>query len=454
MQALKKILVADDDEFIRLSLKILLEKEHYSVVEAETIESVLSNAQLTNPDLVLLDMNFSYDTTSGLEGLSVLPHIISLNIPVILLTAYGSIELAVEGLKLGASDFIEKPWEKTRLLKSIEQQLELRCLKTENESIKNYLTDNKFTNEHWVCESESLHSLNCMLKSICGTDVNVLITGENGTGKSHLAKHIHSLSNRSSKPFISANMAAIPENLFESELFGHQKGSFTDAKQSRIGRFKLASSGTLFLDEIGALPISLQAKLLRVLESGEFEVLGTNDTQVSNARIISATNADLPQMIRKGIFRQDLLYRLNTVVLNIPPLRERKADIPIFIARFLFNFSKKYQKPDLTITTESIDFLMRYSWPGNVRELSHVIERAVLLSSTKTVEVENILIDKIDATEEESVDIEPLECMEKKLILRALKVSNGKVAEAANLISISRNALYRRMEKFGISYEG
>ena len=444
------ILIADDDEDIRLALELLLMADGYHVIEAGNVKDVIIKASRHQPDLILLDMNFSRDTTSGQEGLDILSQLKPYNIPVILMTAWGSIELAVKGLKQGASDFIEKPWNKLTLLKSIKQQLSFARIKDEHQGYRQLLA--KEDNKPWVCQSNSMLAIEQLINQIAPTDANVLILGENGTGKSLLAERIHQLSIRRSSPFISVNMAAIPEALFESELFGHQKGAFTDAKQNRVGRFQLADQGSLFFDEIGSLPLSLQPKLLRVLETGQYEVLGSSQTQITNVRLISATNADLNQLVIDKAFRQDLLYRLNTLVITIPPLRERLADIKPLADNFIAQFSTKYHKAKLTLCQDAIDKLQHHNWPGNIRELSHTIERAVLLTLSNEISAEQLLLNIAD-TGISAIALQPLEQAERQLIEKALSVTSGQVIEAAKLLEISRNALYRRLEKFGIKYE-
>lgn len=444
------ILVADDDEDIRLALELLLVAEGYQVIEASNTKDVIIKAARHQPDLILLDMNFSRDTTSGQEGLDILSQLKSHNIPVILMTAWGSIELAVNGLRQGASDFVEKPWNKLKLLNSIKQQLSFARIKDEHKGYRQLLAQEE--NKPWVCQSASMVGIEQLIHQIAPTDANILILGENGTGKSLLAERIHQLSSRQSSPFISVNMAAIPETLFESELFGHQKGAFTDAKQNRVGRFQLADQGSLFFDEIGSLPLSLQPKLLRVLESGQYEVLGSSQTQTTNVRLISATNADLNQLVAENEFRQDLLYRLNTLVITIPPLRERLEDIQSLAEIFIVQFSTKYHKSRLTLSQKSIDKLKLHSWPGNIRELSHTIERAVLLAIGNEISAQQLLLDIAD-TGSSAMVLQPLEQAERQLIEKAMSVTSGQVIEAAKLLDISRNALYRRLEKFGIKYE-
>ena len=443
------ILIADDDEDIRLALNLLLSSEGYQIIEAANAKEIIIQSNRQQPDLVLLDMNFSRDTTSGQEGLAILEQLQPLNIPVILMTAWGSIELAVQGLQKGASDFIEKPWNKLKLLNSIKQQLSFSRVKEQNQGYRQLLAPENKT--AWVCQSPSMQAIETLIGQIAPTDANILILGENGTGKSLLAERIHQLSLRQHAPLITVNMAAIPENLFESELFGHQKGAFTDAKQNRIGRFELADKGTLFFDEIGSLPLSLQPKLLRVLETGQFEILGSSQTQVADVRLISATNADLNQLVSKQAFRQDLLYRLNTLVITIPPLRERLEDIAALADNFISKFSDKYGKHALAISACALNKLKQHNWPGNIRELSHVIERAVLLSTTNEITALQLLLDNANNISDEVV-LQPLEQAEKQLIEKAMTVTGGQVIEAAKLLDISRNALYRRLEKFAIHH--
>jgi len=444
------LLIADDDEDIRLALNLLLSSEGYRIIEAQNAKEInlaTSNQQI---DLILLDMNFSRDTTSGQEGLAILTQLNTLNIPTILMTAWGSIELAVKGLQLGAKDFIEKPWHKMKLLNSIKQQLNNAKISEQNQGYRALLSATETSS--WVCQSTSMLAIEQLIIQIAPTDANVLILGENGTGKSLLAERIHQLSQRQQAPLITVNMAAIPENLFESELFGHQKGAFTDAKQHRIGRFQLAEKGTLFFDEIGSLPLTLQPKLLRVLETGQFEVLGSSQTQTADVRLISATNADLKQLVADKAFRQDLLYRLNTLVITLPPLRERLDDIAKLAESFIAKFSKKYQKSNLVLSACALSKLKQHSWPGNIRELSHVVERAVLLTIANVITSQQLMLEVADNIEQ-SVQLQPLEQAERQLIEKALATTNGQVIEAAKLLDISRNALYRRLEKFGIQHE-
>lgn len=453
------ILIADDDEDIRLALELMLMANNYKVIEASNAKEVIIQTERQKPNLVLLDMNFSRDTTSGQEGLDILNQLKQSNIPVILMTAWGSIELAVNGLKQGACDFIEKPWQKEKLLNSIEQQLSFSRIKQEHQGYRQLLSaeqpdlpSSSGNAQNWVCQSKAMLAIEQLVTQIAPTDANVLILGENGTGKSLLAERIHQLSTRKTNPLITVNMAAIPDNLFESELFGHQKGAFTDAKQNRIGRFQLADQGSLFFDEIGSLPLALQPKLLRVLETGQYEIVGSSQTQVANIRLISATNANLTQLVSDGAFRQDLLYRLNTLVITMPPLRERLNDIQPLAESFIAKFSQRYHKPLLALSTSAIEKLKHHHWPGNIRELSHVIERAVLLTTEQIITEQQLLLESI-GTENKTITLQPLEQAERALIEKTMAVTSGHVIEAAKLLEISRNALYRRLEKFNISFD-
>lgn len=440
------ILVADDDDDIRLALTMLLSSKGYKFYEAKSPHTACQ-ILIDHPDvdLALLDMNFSRDTTSGAEGLDLLAEFKRVDVPVILMTAWGTIDIAVQGLKQGACDFIEKPWNNTRLLNCIEHHLSNLSTATNNEI-------SRYKHDKWIGYSPAMKKLEYLVSQIAPTDANVLILGENGTGKSQLAYRIHQLSNRKNKPFIEVNIGSIPESLFEAELFGHQKGAFTDAKRSREGRFELADSGTLFLDEIATLPINLQPKLLRVLESGQYEELGSSKTKKVNVRLISATNSDLTTMVKESSFRQDLLYRLNTLVISLPPLRERIEDITPLSYYFIEYFCKKYNKSIISITDNALLQLQHYSWPGNIRELSHVIERAVLLCAINKITPEYLSIDTL-IPQNKNQPIQSLAATEKETIQQALEKTKGNIADASRLLDISRNALYRRLEKYAIQYD-
>ena len=436
---MKRILIIDDHVDVRLSARIVLESHGYSCTEADHPNVGLALLQNQQIDLILLDMNFTKDTTSGEEGLGFLKELNrqQLTIPVIVITAWAKVDLAVKAMQLGASDFVEKPWKNVKLLESIENQLTL-----ENTS------DSQPSNGFLALGEHSKSLINAASR-IAKTDANVLITGENGSGKSLLAQYIHDNSPRAKHDMVSVNMATIPDNLFESELFGHTKGAFTDAKENREGRFTLANDSTLFLDEIGTLPMPLQAKMLRVLETGEYEILGSSKTQTSNARIISATNADLEKAISNGEFRRDLLFRLNTLVLTIPPLRERQDEIALLANHFIKKHCHRYGFEPLLLTNAALEKLKTHSWPGNVRELSHVLERAVIMTDGDSIDDTHLQLEL--STQHESVPLMNLEQAEKLMINNALKHFDGNVIAAGEFLGLSKSAIYRRIEKFNIS---
>lgn len=442
------ILVIDDRPEIVVSAQFVLEDHGYQVISAKSPNDAKDVLSEQHVDLILLDMNFSLDTTSGEEGLEFLSWLQrqKVNAAIVAMTAWSNVELAVKAMQLGAGDFIEKPWKNQRLLQVISQQLELLGLKSLTKKLQQRL-EPAASEETYQWRSLCMLELMDQVKSVAQADVSILLTGENGTGKSQLAEYIHQVSSRNAGPLISVNMGAISESLFESEMFGHKKGAFTDAKSDRIGRFELAKGGSLFLDEIANIPLSQQAKLLRVLESGEYEVLGTSLTEVTDIRIISATNANCSELINKDEFREDLFYRLNTIEFNLPPLRERVEDI-VPLAMYLLNrFTSKYNKQPMTFDKEAEQLLQSYHWPGNIRELSHILERATLLNRDSIITAAGLNINSVN-TNGESIAMMTLEQAEKTLIKKALITAAGNITQSAQLLGITKSSLYRRLEKY------
>lgn len=444
------ILIIEDSPEIRLSARFILEDNGYQVLECDspfTAHTLIEDSQAI--DLILLDMNFTRDTTSGNEGMAFLKHLHKqqLDIPVIAMTAWSSVDLAVRAMQLGACDFIEKPWQNQRLLKLLDQQLTLKKLNKQNQKLQQQLNDH--TSPTFVYQSHAMQQLISQLAKVAKTDANILLTGENGTGKSQLAQWLHQQSTRHTQPFIAVNMGAIVESLFESEMFGHKKGAFTDAKNERIGRFELADNGSLFLDEIANIPLPQQAKLLRVLESQEFEMVGASQTKKTNVRLISATNGDIATLIKQGQFREDLYYRVNTLEFVIPPLRERMEDIVPLCEHFINLHAKKYSSAMLTLSECAKQALNHYPWPGNVRELSHVIERAILLAATDTLTANDLNLQSNQSSN--TLPLMTLEHAERQLINLALKQTQGHIPNAAKLLGLGKSSMYRRLEKYGIT---
>ncbi len=447
-----QILVVDDSPEIRLSAAFILEDQGFDVLEAENhhyAQTVLSENRV---DLILLDMNFSLDTTSGEEGLRFLTWLSKSDfiIPVIAMTGWSNVDLAVNAMRLGACDFIEKPWNNQRLMQIIRQQLKMTGLQVQNQKLKQQLES--VVEQDFTWRSAAMQKLLNQIDSVAATDASILLTGDNGTGKSHLAQRIHQQSDRAGNAFISVNMGAISESLFESEMFGHKKGAFTDAKENRIGRFELAKHGTLFLDEIANIPQSQQAKLLRVLESGEYEVLGSSQTQRADSRIISATNGDISQLITDGAFREDLYFRLNTIELRVPSLKERIQDITPLAKHFIALHGKKYKREELSLTPGAIQALEAYHWPGNVREMSHLMERAVLLAQGSSLEQEDLHLSNLK--QNNNLPMMTLDQAEQILIEQALELSHNNVPKAGILLGLTKSTMYRRLEKYGIQAHG
>jgi len=453
---MNKILIVDDQLDVRMSASIALSNHGFSCVEADSPLQAMHIVTSEKIDLILLDMNYSSDTTSGQEGLTFLQQLQSKNIsvPVVVMTAWASIDIAVQAMQLNAVDFIEKPWKNTRLVAIVKQQIDSAKLHKENARYT-ALSRPSITQEYFA-KSPAMLELLGKAKRAAQTDANILLTGENGTGKSLLANYIHQHSSRADNRFVSVNMGAVPDSLFESELFGHKKGAFTDAKENRLGRFDIASDGTLFLDEIGSLGGNLQSKVLRVLETGEYEVVGSSQTEKTNARIISATNANLEKMIENDQFRRDLLFRLNTIELHIPPLRERPEDITLLAEQLLDKHATKYNRTGMSLSSAAHSAILLHPWVGNVRELSHCIERAVIMSDQAVINVNELSLN-INLSPSQHCDnkeknwpLMTLEESEKRALITAIKHFQGNVIEAGDYLGMSKSAIYRRLEKFDI----
>ena len=455
-----RILIADDQADVVAALSLLLKGEGFKIESASSPAGVLKALDGQEFDVVLIDLNYARDTTSGAEGLDLLSKIqaIDPSLPVVVMTAWGSVNLAVEAMRRGARDFMQKPWDNARLLAILRTQVELAQalrrgsrLEAENIALRDSVSEAGTEIPQIIAQSPAMKSVLKLVERIGPADANVLIMGENGTGKEVITRVLHSISSRRSKPLISVNVGALAEGVFESELFGHVRGAFTDAKSDRVGRFELADGGTLFLDEIGNVPLNLQAKLLRVIESGEFERVGSSKTQKINVRLLSATNADLNAEVAAGRFRQDLLFRLNTVEIRLPPLRDRLEDIPVLAEHFLRIHRERYRRPLLGFTPEALEALRHHLWPGNVRELDHVIERAVLMSTGNVVTAFDLALEATpDARLSARLEEMSLEDAERLLIKKALARFEGNANRAAEALGLSRSALYRRLQKYGL----
>jgi len=446
------ILVVDDQPDVRDALELLLSGEGYRVVAAAGPEAALDALRGGAIGLVLFDMNYSRDTTSGREGLDLLDSMRALDetLPMVAMTAWGSVDLAVEALQRGASDFIEKPWENNRLVTIVKTQLErneavIRAARLQRNAA---LEQQARVGDGMIAGSARMRELLDMARRVAASDAALLITGENGVGKGMLAEQIHRWSSVADEVFVSVNMGSIPESLFEAEMFGHARGAFTDAREARAGRFELADGGTLFLDEVGNLPAAQQAKLLRVLETGQFERVGENRTRTSRVRLIAATNADLKAMVADGRFRRDLLFRINTVELRIPALRERRDDIVPLAERFLARGNAKYGRA-LAFSRPARDALLAHDWPGNVRELAHAVERAVLLGDGASIEPAHLMLEA-GTVRQQSATVRPLDVVEREAVEQALEAFDGDVMRAAEALGLSRSAMYRRLDKYAI----
>ncbi|MGB9474940.1 MAG: sigma-54 dependent transcriptional regulator [Candidatus Udaeobacter sp.] len=448
---MSRILIADDQRDVLEALRILLKGEGYQTEGATSLAGIFNSLDKKEYALLLMDLNYARDTTSGQEGLSAIPRIrqIDSTLPVVVMTAWATVELAVEAMKRGARDFVTKPWDNQRLLAIVRTQIELasalrrgRKLEAENELLRG-------TMPNLIAQSPSMRPVIEMISRVAPSDANILITGENGTGKSLVARTIHALSPRASHAMITVNMGGLSETLFESELFGHVKGAFTDAKTDRTGRFELADESTLFLDEIANIPLAQQAKLLRVIETGDFERVGSSKTLHANVRIISATNANLDSEVAASRFRQDLLFRLNTIQITLPPLRERRDDIMPLANSFLGQHAERYRKQIAGFDETARERLLQHRFPGNVRELDHIVERAVLMTQDRQVRASDLGLTNGGG---ESRDLEEmsLEEVEAFLIKKALARNDGNARKAAEALGLSRSAFYRRLQQYGL----
>ncbi|HXD48310.1 MAG TPA: sigma-54 dependent transcriptional regulator [Gemmatimonadaceae bacterium] len=447
-----RILVADDQADVLEALRLLLKGAGFDVETVSSPSAALALLERRDFDAMLLDMNYTRDTTSGREGLDLLATLQTLepNMPVVVMTAWGSIDNAVEAMRRGARDYVEKPWDNARLVSILTTQVELgRAL----QRAQRLETENKLLRRdhlpRMIAESPRMQPVLQLMERVGPSDANVLITGEHGTGKELVAQWLHASSARKARSFIAVNMGGLSEGLFESELFGHVKGSFTDAKTDRVGRFELADGGTLFLDEIGTVPLSLQSKLLRVLQTGDVERVGSAKARHVDVRVISATNAVLRLEVAEGRFREDLLFRLNTIEIQLPPLRDRRDDITPLAMYFLRRHAERYRKPLSGFDHGAIQALLAHAWPGNIRELDHAVERAVLLAQGDQVRVVDLGLRGGSAAAPRLEDL-PLEDVEKVLIQKALSRYEGNVSRAAQALGLSRSALYRRIASYGL----
>jgi DNA-binding NtrC family response regulator len=447
-----RVLVADDQQDVLHALRLLLKAEGFSVATAASPPAVLAAAREQDLDAVLMDLNYTRDTTSGREGLDLLAQLHSTDstLPVVVMTAWGSVEGAVEAMRRGARDYVEKPWDNQRLLAILRTQIELgralrqsRRLEDENYRLRGAALP------EMIAESRAMQPVLRLMERVGPSGAHVLVTGEHGTGKEVVARWLHASSGRTSKPFVAVNAGAIAPGVFESELFGHVKGAFTDARTDRVGAWELADRGTLFLDEIGTMPQEQQAKLLRVLQTGEFQRVGTSKTRRTDVRVVSATNIDLATAVEEGRFREDLLFRLNTVEIHLPPLRERREDIIPLANHFLRQQAKRYGKALAGFVPDAARALLDYSWPGNIRELEHTVERAVLLAHGDAVIAEDLNLRPRPASAP-TLDELSLEEVERLLIRKALARHDGNVSHAAEALGLSRSALYRRLQRHGL----
>lgn len=457
MKKTGRILVVDDDTDVLNAARLYL-KQHVEKVDVESNPKLIpALLKEYDYDAILLDMNFNEDVSSGEEGFYWLEKILEIDpaMAVVLITAYGDVEKAVQAVKKGANDFVLKPWQNEKLLTTVTSAMNLskskrdfQQLRSQNVALK---ADIEQPYQNIIGKSRAMEQVFQTIEKVAKTDANILITGENGTGKELVARALHRRSNRNENAFITVDMGALPENLFESELFGHEKGAFTDAKESRAGRFEIANGGTLFLDEIGNLPIQLQPKLLSVLQTHEIRRIGSNKTVKIDIRLICATNLSLAKMVESQNFRQDLLYRINTIEINLPPLRERIDDIPLLSEHFLKQYRTKYRKEITGITTQALEHLKDYHWPGNIRELEHAVERAVIMTDENKLQKGDFLLTSVSGQDYKlPVTGLNLKEVEKTVIRKAMEKHEGNISHASDELGLTRASLYRRLEKYGI----
>ena len=448
-----RVLIADDQPDVREALRLLLKGEGYETQAVSSPADLLTTLETRDFDAVLMDLNYARDTTSGEEGLDLLARIQALDgrLPVVVMTAWGSVPLAVEAMRRGARDFVQKPWENARLLTILRTQIELRQalrrasrLEAENRLLR------AEARPTLIAESQAMRAVLELIARVGPSDANVLICGEHGTGKEVVAHTLHALSPRAAKPMVTVNAGGLSEGVFESELFGHVKGAFTDARADRVGRFELAEGGTLFLDEIANVSLNLQAKLLRVLQTGEMERVGSSKTRRVDVRILAATNADVNAELAAGRFRQDLLFRLNTIEIYLPPLRERREDILLLANHFLRQYVQRYRKFPGGFDAAAMQALAEHPWPGNVRELDHAVERGVLLAQGDMVRAGDLGLRPPVSPGSPRLEEMSLEEVERFLVQKTLARSNGNVSQAAKALGLSRSGLYRRMQKYGL----
>jgi DNA-binding NtrC family response regulator len=446
-----RVLIADDQRDVLEALRILLKGEGHQTESVTSVSGIFNALQQRDYALLMMDLNYTRDTTSGQEGLEVIPKIQALDstLPIVVMTAWATIDLAVEAMKRGARDFVPKPWDNARLLTIVRTQIELASALRKGRKLEaaNKLLGGNVPN--LIADAPSMRPVIEMVSRVAPSDANVLITGENGTGKSLIAQALHALSPRASHSMITVNMGGLSETLFESELFGHVKGAFTDAKTDRAGRFELADESSLFMDEIANIPLNQQPKLLRVIETGEFERVGSSKTLHANVRIISATNSNLADEVAAGRFRQDLLFRLNTIEIALPPLRDRREDIIPLANNFLSQHTQRYRKELIGFDETARDRLLQHSFPGNVRELDHVIERAVLMSRGSHLKAADLGLTS-GGGESKTLEDMSLEEVEAFLIKKALARNNGNARKAAEALGLSRSAFYRRLQQYGL----